>query len=94
MDPGNAVELDTASLQHVFSFLSRNHLVLLIKPLSKRFKEHLVCTLQGTADKVVASDDVPLVAAELKSTQPNLQAEEAVNAHSCQRRMCSDLAVS
>ena len=60
MVPGDSVELDTASLQHVFCFLSRNHLVLLVKPLCKHFKEHVERTLQGKAHKVVASEEVPL----------------------------------
>ena len=60
MDISDFVELDIASLQHVFSFLSRNHLVLSIKPLSKHFKEHVRITQQSKADKVAASNDVPL----------------------------------
>ena len=59
MEPSHSVDLDTACLQHVFSFLSRNHLVLSVKPLSKQFKNSVSRTEQGDATKITASDDVP-----------------------------------
>ena len=56
MDPADSVELNTACLEHVFSFLSGNHLVLLIKPLSKHFKDYVKSTQKQKADKVAASE--------------------------------------
>jgi hypothetical protein len=53
------VELDTASLQNVFHFLSANELVLSVKPLNKHFREHVNTVIEGKASKVDASADVP-----------------------------------
>jgi hypothetical protein len=53
------VELDTATLQHVFSFLSANDLVLSVKPLCKTFRQYVMSTLESRAGRVSASADVP-----------------------------------
>jgi hypothetical protein len=55
----DSVELDTASLQHVFSFLSANDLVLSVKPLSKIFRQYVNSTLESKSNSVTASADVP-----------------------------------
>jgi hypothetical protein len=59
MGPPASVELDAASLQHIFSFLSPNDLVLSVKPLNKHFRAHVSFVLQGKANKVAASDNLP-----------------------------------
>jgi hypothetical protein len=41
MDNSPPVELDATSLQHVFSFLSANDLVLSVKPLSRTFRQYV-----------------------------------------------------
>ena len=60
MNPIDSVELDNASLQHVFCFLSRNHLVLSVKPVNRHFKEFVQRQQQGKSNQVAASDEVPL----------------------------------
>jgi hypothetical protein len=57
-DPGPA-ELGNALLEHIFSFLSANDLVLSIKPLNKAFRQYVIHTLESKANRVHASADVP-----------------------------------
>jgi hypothetical protein len=59
MAPLLPVELDTLSLQRVFSFLPAHDLVLSVKPLSKTFRDYVVSTLGSKASRVDASADVP-----------------------------------
>jgi hypothetical protein len=54
-----AVELNTGSLQHVFSFLSANDLVLSVKPLNRQSLQYVNSVLEGKASHVSASSDVP-----------------------------------
>ena len=73
-------ELDTWSLQYIFSFLSANHLVLAVKPLSKEFRQYVKHTLQERADKVAASIDLPSWALPtVRSGHVTLQATKAVD---------------
>ena len=51
--------LDVACLQHIFSFLSPNYLVLLVKPLSKHFKGYVEHARGHKAKHVDALSDVP-----------------------------------
>jgi hypothetical protein len=59
MEAQGAVDLDVASLQHVFSYLSANDLVLSIKPLNTHFRSYVNSGLAGKASEVTASADVP-----------------------------------
>jgi hypothetical protein len=59
MEPLDPVELDLASLQHVFSYLSAGDLVLSIKALNVHFRNYVNSVLEGYATKVDASADVP-----------------------------------
>ena len=60
MDSTEPVQLDLGSLQHVFSFLSPNHLVLLAKPLSKHFRQYVERAQGPKASKVDPSSEIPL----------------------------------
>jgi hypothetical protein len=59
MEPIVLVELDIASLLHVFSYLSANDIVLSIKPLNTHFRQYVNSLLEDKASKVTASADVP-----------------------------------
>jgi hypothetical protein len=87
------VELDTASLRHVFSFLSANDLVLSVKPLSRTCRQYVISKLGSRATNHCFSRRAFVGATEPGGDQPDLQAEEAANVHSCRRRPFADLAV-
>jgi hypothetical protein len=59
MEPVRPVDLDTASLLHVFSYLSANDLVVSVKPLNTQFQQHVNLVLEDKAGKVSASAYVP-----------------------------------
>ena len=51
--------LDFTSLQHVFSFLSPNHLAISVKPLGKHFEQYVKRTQGSRSVTVDPSADVP-----------------------------------
>jgi hypothetical protein len=53
------IELDTATLQHVFSFLSTTDLVLSVKLLNKTFRQFVNSLLEDEAKRIHPSADVP-----------------------------------
>ena len=71
-------QLDVASMESIFAFLSANQINLSVKPLNKHFK-HSVDKKHGRSSNIVsASSHVPA-----QDHQPYLSAAKAVGSFRC-----------